>query len=130
MQWLGIHALVQRAKTGDRRAWEELDALVLPYLLNLADRLLDKTWPYRSSSDLLQDVRLRAWQNLHQFQGGDDDLQTGILFRAWLARIMRNCHSNGRRSGYSRRHVWDQSKATPILGPRQARASARAEFGG
>ncbi len=39
-------------------------------------------------SDLVQEAWLRAWQNLDQFIGIDDEAQALVLFRAWLARIV------------------------------------------
>jgi RNA polymerase sigma factor (sigma-70 family) len=103
MQWPGVHDLVLRAKTGDPQAWGQLEALVQPYLLRLAGYVLGPGWPNHSVSDLIQETRVRAWQNLGQFIGGKDDDQTAALLRAWLARILRNLHRNDRRFAAAQR---------------------------
>ena len=41
----GVHALVQRAKDGDERAWQDLHTLLQPYLLRLARDALGPAWP-------------------------------------------------------------------------------------
>jgi RNA polymerase sigma factor (sigma-70 family) len=98
MHWDGVHALILRARDGDEQAWEALHALVQPYLLRLARRTLGPAWPEQSVSDLLQGTWLRAWQGLEGFRGGADDDETGLLFRAWLGRTLRNVSSNDRRA--------------------------------
>ncbi len=97
MQWDGVHVLVQRAKTGEERAWQELHTLVRPYLVRSAQRLLGPDWPHESVSDLLQSTWLRAWQGLECFRGGTNDAETGALLRAWLGRTLKNVRCNDRR---------------------------------
>jgi RNA polymerase sigma factor (sigma-70 family) len=97
MQWEGVHALVQLAKTGDEQAWQRLCAMAQPYLLRLAQRSLGPDWPTQSVSDLLQGTWLRAWQGMAGFRGGNNDTETGPLLRDWLARTLKNVRSNDRR---------------------------------
>jgi RNA polymerase sigma factor (sigma-70 family) len=94
MSWDGVHALVQQAKRGDRDALARLYDLAQPYLLGLAQKLLGPGWPNKSVSDLTQETWLRAWQGLHNFHGADGDPDTAALFRAWLARTMKNVWRN------------------------------------
>jgi RNA polymerase sigma factor (sigma-70 family) len=103
MRWHGVHALVAKAKAGDEAAWRDLCALANPYLLGLAQRLLGHGWPDRSVSDLTQETWLRAWRNLADFRGGQDDDQTGALFRAWLGSILKNTARNDSRFASARR---------------------------
>jgi RNA polymerase sigma factor (sigma-70 family) len=93
----GVHALVQRAKDGDERAWQDLHTLLQPYLLRLARDALGPAWPEKSVSDLVSETWLRAWQGIAGFRGGADDDQTAPLLRAWLAMIVKNVRHNERR---------------------------------
>jgi RNA polymerase sigma-70 factor, ECF subfamily len=94
MEWTGVHALVQRARLGDREAMAELFKLAQPYLLGLAQKLLGPGWPHKSVSDLTQETWVRAWQGLPSFHGANNDVDTGALLRAWLARTMKNVRLN------------------------------------
>jgi RNA polymerase sigma factor (sigma-70 family) len=106
MLWQNVDALVRRAQRGDQGAWEPLFALVQPYLLGLAGRLLGPGWPGQSVSDLVQDTWVRAWKAIGTFQGGADDAQTGAMLRAWLAQTMKNLWRNDvRAAGAGRRRA-------------------------
>jgi RNA polymerase sigma-70 factor (ECF subfamily) len=94
MSWDGVHALVQQAKQGDREALARLYGMAQPYLLGLAQKLLGPGWPNKSVSDLTQETWMRAWQGIHNFHGAAGDADTAALFRAWLARTMKNVWRN------------------------------------
>jgi RNA polymerase sigma-70 factor (ECF subfamily) len=94
MQWEGVHQLIRQARAGDREALDRLYVLAQPYLLRLAQRLLGPSWPHESVSDLTQDTWLHALQGLGGFEGAANDADTGALFRAWLARTMKNARLN------------------------------------
>ncbi len=97
MPWDGVHALVQRAKGGDPEAWRDLHALAQEYLLRLAQQLVGPGWAHRSASDLVQDVWQQVYEAIDTFRGGEDDEQTGAMFRALLSRTMRRLNANGLR---------------------------------
>lgn len=63
-------------------------------MLQLAQRALGPGWPEQSLSDLTQETWLRAWQAIGDFQGADNDADTGALLRAWFARTMKNLWLN------------------------------------
>lgn len=94
MQWDGVHDLIERAKLRDENAWEALFVMAQPYLLGLARKLLGSNWPEKSVSDLFQNTWTRAFPKLSDFRGGQNDAQTGAMFRSWLAQIMTNAHHN------------------------------------
>ncbi|MCC6421122.1 MAG: sigma-70 family RNA polymerase sigma factor, partial [Gemmataceae bacterium] len=123
MTWEGVHRLMVQAK-GDTAAWNQLHALVRPFLLELAGKTLGPGWPDRSASDLLQTTLLHAWENLETFRGGVDDDSTTAILRAWLARIMRNAHHNDVRYHQAgRRTLRDGCKF--LAEPERAEAPAR-----
>jgi RNA polymerase sigma factor (sigma-70 family) len=94
MLWSGIRAIIDRVKQGDAEALTSLYGLAHPYLLGLAQKLLGPQWPHKSISDLTQETWLCAWRGIHAFQGAESDADTSALFRAWLARTMKNLRLN------------------------------------
>jgi RNA polymerase sigma factor (sigma-70 family) len=94
MLWDGVHALIRKAQAGDETAWESLFALVQPYLLGCAARLLGPSWPGQSVSDLAQTTWMRGWTAIGTFAGGANDEQTGAVLRAWLGQTMKNLWKN------------------------------------
>jgi RNA polymerase sigma factor (sigma-70 family) len=97
MPWEGVHALVNQAKAGDARAWVQLMALTRPHLLSVALRVFDRTAPWQSVSDLLQETWIRGWQGFGDFRGGSNDAETGALLRSWLTRTLKRTYSNNQR---------------------------------
>jgi RNA polymerase sigma factor (sigma-70 family) len=73
---------------------DALVALARPFLLRQAQKLIGPGWPEKSVSDLTQLTWMRAWEKIATFQGGDDDANTGALFRAWLGAILTNVWRN------------------------------------
>ena len=74
-------ALVERARGGDKRAFEELVRLTSPECYALAFRLVGNEHDAR---DVVQDAYLRAYKGLRRFRG-----EAG--FSTWLHRITVNC---------------------------------------
>lgn len=99
MQVDGIHALVHRAKQGDRDAWEALIARFNPDLQEHARRRVRPGGPGYSQESLTQEVWLRAYQNLGRFAGGTQDEDTAPKFRAWLKRIADRLYLTSLRPG-------------------------------
>jgi RNA polymerase sigma factor (sigma-70 family) len=109
MSWEGTQELVRQAQAGGAEAWQQLHEWAQPFLLRRAGRLLGPDALQESASDLTQEVWTRAWQGIGDFRGGPGDAETAALFRAWLARILKNVHLNGRR-------FWQTQKRQPPPG--------------
>lgn len=92
-----LQALVGRAKEGSREAMDELLTVLRPHLENLARRYADAAHASESTSDLVQEAWLRAWQKIDQFQGGRDDAETLAMFRAWAGQIVHRLGINAKR---------------------------------
>src|SRR5665213_3485988 len=73
-------ALVARAKAGDNAAFEQL---VRQYERQIFRVALHITQNREDAEDIAQDVFLKAYQKLHQFQGNSK-------FSTWLVRIAVN----------------------------------------
>jgi RNA polymerase sigma factor (sigma-70 family) len=101
----GINEQVRRAREHDPDAWALLWEAFGPTLLGLAQRLLGPNWPDKSVSDLLQTTWLRAFLGIADFRGGSSDEQTTVLFRAWLAIILRRVWSNEARHDRTRQNL-------------------------
>jgi RNA polymerase sigma factor (sigma-70 family) len=93
----GFTDLLARARAGDRAAIEELLARIRPWLEQLARQYADPLHPDGSTSDLVQEAWLRAWQKLDQFQGAAAEAQALAMFRGWLARIVARLGFNAAR---------------------------------
>lgn len=94
----GFQELVSKAQDGDRRAMDQVLEALRPYLHKIASSYADPVRPVRSTTDLLQDAFLRAWENVDSFQGGEGDEETFALFRGWIAQIVRRVGMNARRN--------------------------------
>src|SRR5947208_4920301 len=70
--------LVQRARQGDARAFEQLARDVERPLYRLAVRMVGLV----DAEDVVQDALLAAWRSLGSFEGSS--------FRAWIFRIATN----------------------------------------
>lgn len=101
----GFHDLLARAHDGDRTAIDELLALIRPWIEQAARQAAPQHRPDGSTSDLVQEALLRAWQKLDQFQGGGDEVQSLAMFRAWLARIVSRLGFNAARDGKARQRT-------------------------
>ncbi len=73
---------------------DQLLALIRPDLQRRAGSYAAPDQPEASASDLVQNVCLRAWQNLHQFGCGADDDQACAQFRAWVIQILHRLGLN------------------------------------
>lgn len=98
MEYTGFQDLVERAQAGDRRAMDEVLSILRPHLESLARPYADPTRPVHSTSDLLQESCLRAWQKLDRFESGRNDEETFAMFRGWVGQIVRRLGMNARRA--------------------------------
>jgi RNA polymerase sigma factor (sigma-70 family) len=89
-----LEALIRRAQQGDGAAMDELLQAMRPQLEALARRYSDPARASESTSDLVQEAWLHAWQKLGQFQGGEGDGDTPAMFRAWVGRIVERLGLN------------------------------------
>ena len=83
-----IDALVDRAKSGDTRAFESLYGRTVERIYALCLRMSGST---DDAADLVQDVYVRAWEKLASFRGDS-------LFTTWLHRLAVNVTLEKRRS--------------------------------
>ncbi len=84
--------LVERARAGDRRAFDEL---ARRYSRRLFGLVLRWTRDPDQAQDLTQEALVRAWRGLARFEGGQE-------FRSWLFRIALNLATDQARA--RRRH--------------------------
>src|SRR6476659_5314606 len=73
--------LVRRCRAGDGAAWEEIVQTYSRRVYNLAYRFTSRT---DSAEDLTQDVFIRVYRSLDQYDAKQGDLQN------WLMRLARN----------------------------------------
>jgi RNA polymerase sigma-70 factor (ECF subfamily) len=73
--------LVRRCRAGDGSAWEEIVQSYSRRVYNLAYRFTSRT---DSAEDLTQDVFIRVYRSLDQYDARQGDLQN------WLMRLARN----------------------------------------
>jgi RNA polymerase sigma-70 factor (ECF subfamily) len=74
-----LTALIERARTGDGRAFEDLARREERALYRHAARMVG---PGPDAEDVVQDAFLSAWRSIRSFEG--------TSFRAWLFRIVTN----------------------------------------
>jgi RNA polymerase sigma-70 factor (ECF subfamily) len=99
----GFHDLLRAAQATDSQALERLLTLIRPHLEQVARGYADPTRPDASTSDLVQEAWLRAWQKLDQFQGAEADDDTLAMFRAWVGQIVRSLGLNAQRERNAQR---------------------------
>lgn len=90
MSWDGVQGLHERARTGDQEARAELCALVQDYVHGLVQKLSGRGWPQESTADLSQEILLKVFLKIGEFQGGNNDANTAALLRAWLGTMVTN----------------------------------------
>ena len=73
--------LVRRCRSGDGAAWEEIVQTYSRRIYNLAYRFTSRA---DSAEDLTQDVFIRVYRSLDQYDAKQGDLQN------WLMRLARN----------------------------------------
>jgi RNA polymerase sigma factor (sigma-70 family) len=92
-----FHETLQKAQAGDKQATYELLEIVRPHLERLAHGYADPNQACETTSDLVQEAWLRAWQSLDQFEGGEGAEETLLKFRAWVGRIVHRLGLNQQR---------------------------------
>ena len=101
-----LQSLIRRAQQGDRASLERLLCAFRPQLEQWAERYADPESVTESTSDLVQEVSVRAWQRLDQFRGDDGDADPDATldrFRAWIASIVRTTGLNALRDRRAQR---------------------------
>ena len=86
----GFEDLLKRAQKGDESAANRLLETVRPLLKRMAQQYADPEHVAESTSDLVQEVEMRAWQNFDRFSGGDSDEEAKARFLAWMSQIVRH----------------------------------------
>ena len=94
---LDMVALVERAKSGDREAFDRLVRVTHSDAYALALRLTGNT---EDARDVVQEAYLRAYRSVGRFRGE-------ALFSTWLYRIVANCAAThvGRRQLHRHDHL-------------------------
>ena len=94
---LDMVALVERAKSGDREAFDRLVRVTHSDAYGLALRLTGST---EDARDVVQEAYLRAYRSVGRFRGE-------ALFSTWLYRIVANCAAThvGRRQLHRHDHL-------------------------
>lgn len=114
----GVDGLVERARRGDREAFDELVRQTYAATWTLAVRL---TTNEEDARDVVQEAYLRAWRSIGRFRG-DAQLST------WLYRITTNCASTHLGRGAKHRHEQLDDEAAVIDLRPQADPAGRAEL--
>lgn len=70
-----------------------------PHLEYLARPYANPQRPAESTSDLVQESCLRAWQRIGVFELAENDEETLALFRAWIGQILRRLGVDAHRAG-------------------------------
>src|SRR5262245_37045946 len=71
--------------------------IVRPHMEMLARGYADPLRATESTSDLVQEALLRAWQKHDQFEGGRSEEETAAMFHGWVGQIVNRLGSNMRR---------------------------------
>jgi RNA polymerase sigma-70 factor (ECF subfamily) len=113
-----VDGLVERARRGDREAFDELVRQTYAATWTLAVRLTPNE---EDARDVVQEAYLRAWRSIGRFRG-DAQLST------WLYRITANCASTHLGRGAKHRHD-ELDDDIPVVDLRpQADPAGRAEL--
>jgi RNA polymerase sigma factor (sigma-70 family) len=94
MEWDGFHALVQRARSGDCAACDEMLARVMPQLRKQVAQVVGPEWQNNSFDDLVQKACLREFQKIQTFEGGSNDEETYWAYLSWSAELVQNVIRN------------------------------------
>jgi RNA polymerase sigma-70 factor (ECF subfamily) len=103
-----LKPLVEAARRGDRRAFEQLVRLTWAATYTLAYRL---TGNPEDALDVTQESYLRALKGLPRFRGE-------ARFSTWLYRVTANCASNHRQRSSRARHDHLDMDALEVASPR------------
>ena len=95
---------------------DELLDLLHPYLEHLARPYADPSRPAESTSDLLQESCLRAWQKIDSFEGGMNDEETFAMFRSWVGKLVKHLGLNAHRKRKRQRRS-PPNKILPLGSP-------------
>lgn len=91
----GLRQLLSAVQAGQRPAFDRLLARIRPSVEQLCRAALcGSDGEALSASDLMQDVTVRVWQRIAQFDGADNDAGTAATLYEWLGQIVRNTALN------------------------------------
>lgn len=80
--------LIQRVKDRmDQQSWEEFTKFYSPYIMGILNKAGIE---YEYVEDLCQDILLRIWKSIENFEYDPDKCK----FRTWLGTVCRNCIYN------------------------------------
>ena len=115
-------ALVQRARRGDRAAFDELASGARSRLLGQIHGMVGRRLRERlDPEDVLQEVFLRGFESIERFEGNDAD-----AFQRWLEGIARNVVRNlVRRKGW--KSEFELARDLPAQGSSPSRHQRREE---
>ncbi len=111
---LEIETLLEAAQGGDNFATYRLLEIVRPHLERLAHGYSRSDHGCETTSDLIQEAWLRAWQRLDQFEGGVNAQETLAKFRAWAGRIVHRLGLNQQRDQRAQRRRPADRKILPL----------------
>jgi RNA polymerase sigma-70 factor (ECF subfamily) len=98
MTWDDVHTRLPPLRAHDPAAWDELSALVYPFLAACAAQVAGNGWADASSSDLVQEAWMKLRRGFGEFRGADAPADTAACLRAWLRTVVRNvAHTHARR---------------------------------
>lgn len=89
-----LSELIREARKGDASAVEALVTQFSGVIRQECTRYGLSDHPDLSHSDLVQEVLLRVWTKIHQFEGGGSDEQTAIALESWIRKTARSTLSN------------------------------------
>ncbi|QDU18956.1 RNA polymerase sigma factor [Urbifossiella limnaea] len=90
MTWDDVHALLTRLRDRDPECWDDLSALVYPFLTACAAQAVGSGWADTSSSDIVQESWMKLRAGFSTFRGADTPADTAACLRAWLRTVVRN----------------------------------------
>jgi RNA polymerase sigma-70 factor (ECF subfamily) len=116
------NVLVERARSGDREAFDELAAQARSRLLQKIDRMVGPRLREKAEpEDVLQEVFLRGLESIARFDGNDAE-----AFQRWLEGIARNVVRNlGRRKSWKKE--FELTHDVPASGSSPSRHQRREE---
>jgi RNA polymerase sigma factor (sigma-70 family) len=133
MTWEDLNARLPRLRDHEPACWDELSALVYPFLALCVAQTLGNGWAEVSHRDLTQDAWVRVRDGIATFRGANTPADTAACFRAWLRVVAKNV-VNGhmrRRQGPTTGPAHSggtQPNDIPTADPTPSSQAARAEW--
>jgi RNA polymerase sigma factor (sigma-70 family) len=99
----GFNELLQQARRGEPPAIDRMFVSISHRLKHLVLSQNGFNCAAESVSDLIQEVAVRIWQKLDQFQGAENDAQSYAMFLQWVDQVGRRMASDMRRKRKAQR---------------------------